>query len=467
MWKLVAIIVAIGSFLAYRLLNEDNHSFPECSAEAKQEYLGQLQDYGRLPGSNVSGYMELKGECAFSKTYYEARAKFLASAKAANAIHKAYPIGNQQDLFTDVAIMPGTGKNKKYMLSLSGVHGPEGFAGSAIQSSLLDMIASTPELRNMYAGNKDSNTGKETTDEIEVEIPTIMFVHAVNPYGFANNRRFNEDNVDVNRNFLTDEQFAAARARDPNFAGYLDVDFMVNPKTMPFGESFALNDIWGHLRSLYAVCVFGITTIKRALVAGNYFRQEGLGFGGFKRTASVETLIRIAHEHELHLAQKITLLDHHTGLGPSGTDTLALLGQGNKDFEAMLDKLFPIEMDGEKIVGGDKASTAEGSAMSGYELTIGTVDHFCRTWMAPTANHMKDVLCLTQEFGTVPVVQVGKAQIEENFSHYYGTDAQKKVYGERLKAVFYVQTTAWMRNVAHRGVKLWMQAFKSLLTSSD
>jgi hypothetical protein len=29
--------------------------------------------------------------------------------------------------------------------------------------------------------------------------PTIVFVHAVNPFGFANNRRVNEDNVDVNR----------------------------------------------------------------------------------------------------------------------------------------------------------------------------------------------------------------------------------------------------------------------------
>jgi hypothetical protein len=29
--------------------------------------------------------------------------------------------------------------------------------------------------------------------------PTLVFVHAVNPFGFANNRRVNEENIDLNR----------------------------------------------------------------------------------------------------------------------------------------------------------------------------------------------------------------------------------------------------------------------------
>ena len=170
--------------------------------------------------------------------------------------------------------------------------------------------------------------------------------------------------------------------------------------------------------------------------------------------------LQIAAERELHKAKKIVLLDHHTGLGPSGTDTLALLGQNDIRFNELINQTFPLEMDGDRVVGGDKASDAAGSAMSGYEFTIGTTEHYCKTWMHPEGNHLKDVLCLTQEFGTVPVIQVGKAQIEENFAHHHGNAEQRRVYGERLKGVFYVETQEWMRNVAHRGVTLFMQAFQ-------
>ena len=62
---------------------------------------------------------------------------------------------------------------------------------------------------------------------------------------------------------------------------------------MPFGTVLALNDMYGHLKSAYAVVKFGITNVKRALVAGNYFRQSGLGFGGFKRSRSAEIMIQV------------------------------------------------------------------------------------------------------------------------------------------------------------------------------
>ena len=359
-------------------------TFPECDRESYREFVTQLKHYANQ--SSVPGYQHLHGECAFSQTYELARSKFLHAIKQVGASHTSIPVGTD-GLSIDVAEIAGSTDN--FLISLSGVHGPEGFAGSAIQTSLIELISNSPEMQKLYNSAEESR-----------KAPTLIFIHALNPYGFANNRRFNEDNIDVNRNFLTEKQFKEVMARDPNFAGYMDVDFMINPKSMPFGNNLFFNDIWGHLKSAYAVARYGITPIKRALVAGNYFRQSGLGFGGFKRSLSAETLINIAKIKNLHNAKKITLLDHHTGLGPSGTDTLALLGRGNAEFETMLDKMFPLEMDGDVIVGGAKASTAEGSAMSGYELTIGTVDDFCKTWMAPNADHTRDVLCITQEFGS-------------------------------------------------------------------
>ena len=61
----------------------------------------------------------------------------------------------------------------------SGVHGAEGYTGSPIQIAWL----------------KECPLKKE-------ERPTMIFVHAVNPYGMAHYRRFDQDNVDLNRNAL-------------------------------------------------------------------------------------------------------------------------------------------------------------------------------------------------------------------------------------------------------------------------
>jgi hypothetical protein len=70
---------------------------------------------------------------------------------------------------------------------------------------------------------------------------TLVFIHAVNPYGFHHDRRVNEDNIDINRNFLTPEEFEMAWSRDPNFAGYVDADPFFNPEHM--SEYTFINDL--------------------------------------------------------------------------------------------------------------------------------------------------------------------------------------------------------------------------------
>ena len=57
--------------------------------------------------------------------------------------------------------------------------------------------------------------------------PTIVLIHANNAYGFAKNRRFTEENVDLNRNFLTLKEFEEVTTRNHNFAGmcvYMGMD---------------------------------------------------------------------------------------------------------------------------------------------------------------------------------------------------------------------------------------------------
>jgi hypothetical protein len=120
----------------------------------------------------------------FSADYFEARAKFLAAAKTRDLAvsshlnpHARGPKG--EDLFVDVATW-GPADARAGLLVISGVHGVEGYAGSACQIGWLKS-----------GGNANWPAGLK-----------LVMIHALNPYGFAWNRRVTEDNADLNRNFV-------------------------------------------------------------------------------------------------------------------------------------------------------------------------------------------------------------------------------------------------------------------------
>ena len=119
----------------------------------------------------------------FSASYSDARANFLSACLDAGQRVKSYrnpnkgPIG--ESLFMDVTWV-GPEAARRVVVVTSATHGVEGFAGSGIQVGLL----------------RDANAPQPGEDT------AILIVHAVNPYGFAWLRRVNEDNVDLNRNFV-------------------------------------------------------------------------------------------------------------------------------------------------------------------------------------------------------------------------------------------------------------------------
>jgi hypothetical protein len=402
------------------------------------------------------------GACFFSPTYEEARALFRAQAKAAGAdVFSLPPVGSAGgDLVTDVAVLRGTSPNA-VLLHLSGVHGVEGYAGSAIQSAALHLLQKTRLA------------------------PTVVFVHAVNPYGMKHSRRVNEDNIDLNRNFLTDEEFAAVHARDANYARYVDVDPVINPTTQ-VSTVPAINDVYNAVKTAVAVLRFGLVTLKRAMVSGNYHKQRGLGFGGFRRAASTNNLIHLVQER-LNVTgstdvRAVVLLDVHTGLGPTAVDTRFASSTADVSPEAVhavLEQAFPggrHEVDnkfgGEQI--GDNATTAAAGGRgggvkdddvgAGYELTVGlTTKGFCRHFLCPphlaaAGGGPDKLLCVTQEFGTVDPVVVGRNLVAENYAHHYGTPAEKAMYGRRLRESFYLSHDAtWKERVVQGGLELLFQ----------
>src|SRR5688500_14909024 len=104
---------------------------------------------------------------AFSPDYIAARARFRSSSMAAGARLESHGIGlpgpDGDELTVDVAIL-GDDRPDRAVVVSGGLHGVEGFFGSAVQAALLE---------DRLAGWKPPSGA------------AVVLVHALNPYGFA------------------------------------------------------------------------------------------------------------------------------------------------------------------------------------------------------------------------------------------------------------------------------------------
>jgi len=200
----------------------------------------------------------------FSNTYDEARAKFQTRAQAAGAELFTEFVDDDKMYSIDVAVLKGADATDDgpLLLHFSGTHGGSGYSGSGIQCAFLEGLMPAE--------------GGPTTD-----VPagvTVALVHMVNPVGAAGHRRFNEHNVDLNRNVLPAEKFAELkdRAGDAHDA-YMAIDDLLNP-----GKA------WDYLDELLfwprvVLAVFragGVTALKRAIVSAQYHSPDKMYYGG-------------------------------------------------------------------------------------------------------------------------------------------------------------------------------------------
>jgi len=132
----------------------------------------------------------------------------------------------------------------------------------------------------------------------------LLLVHAVNPHGFSHLHRTNEDNIDLNRNFI---DFSAPR---PVNAAYADVEPLVLPATWPPtpADDAAL--------AAY-IDKHGMRAFKAAMSSGQYVSPHGVFYGGQGPSWSNRTIHTILRQYASG-AKRIGWIDIHTGLGPYG-----------------------------------------------------------------------------------------------------------------------------------------------------
>jgi hypothetical protein len=232
----------------------------------------------------------------FSQDYRAAREKFLAAASAAGGSLEAFHNPNATgpdggELYTDVALFENPHASKAVVI-ISGTHGNEGFCGSGCQVGFLN----------------ESWHRKCPGDT------SVVLVHAINPYGFANTRRVTEDNVDLNRNFVDHSK------PYPDNPAYTAI------------HNFAVPESWDEegLKAANAglaayIEEHGAMAMQAAISGGQHSHPDGVFFAGTRPTWSNITLRAIIDKY-LKDMDHIALVDFHTGLGPRGHGELILYG---------------------------------------------------------------------------------------------------------------------------------------------
>jgi hypothetical protein len=121
---------------------------------------------------------------AFSATYAQARVRFLeAAARAGLAIEShVHPLAGREGetLAMDVA-RDGPADAASVLIVSSACHGVEGHCGSGVQ---------------VFALHDQEWLAKARGAGV-----AVLYIHALNPYGFSHGRRVTHENVDLNRNF--------------------------------------------------------------------------------------------------------------------------------------------------------------------------------------------------------------------------------------------------------------------------
>jgi len=225
----------------------------------------------------------------FSRSYVEARTRFRDNAvKAGAAVSSStHPFAKGCDgepLSTDVAWL-GPHNPGGVVIVTSGTHGVEGYAGSGFQCGLL-------------AGGSTAWSRENVG---------VLLVHAINPFGFSHSCRVNEENIDLNRNFV---DFSEPLPKTSAVYERLH-DAVVPPEWIGGHKRQAdetINEAWAEL---------GERKFQDGVCRGQYTHADGLFYGGRADSWSNATW-RACLASLPHSAKYVAHIDLHTGLGSFG-----------------------------------------------------------------------------------------------------------------------------------------------------
>jgi len=363
----------------------------------------------------------------FPNSYDQSRERFRAAVAAkanqGGGLLPPFAIANpaDEDLTIDHALFSRGGD--RLLVVQSGIHGSEAASGAAVQLFLLDQ-----HLDALLSRGID-----------------VYLIHALNPWGFKHDRRTDQDNINLNRNFTIDG--SVYRTPSPDYQRFRSIFEPTQPVSSDWIDSFT-----GDAKLLANLVADGFSSrsIVDGLDNGQYRFPQGLNYGGSGPAAQTGFLRGQLAELLARPYKKILFLDFHTGLGKAGT--LAVIKGKNPspplmaEMSALLDQQDGIEI-----------SSAE---TPGFFATSGDVIDFVPS-LSPNPHQ---VLAVTMEYGTLGadlIAQLKSVQRlileNQNFFHGSASLAVEAAVKRNFAELFNPTDPGWRRKVMDAANRVFSQ----------
>ena len=363
----------------------------------------------------------------FQESYVDCRNNFLDEANKMKEIYNNVQISGLKiesqvdpDLTIDYCYIPAQKSFKRLLILTSGVHGVEGYMGSAVQQMFL---------RELVKENSPDDLG-------------LLLIHAINPYGFKYKRRVTEDNVDLNRNCSTDNSLYESVNK-----GYNDLNTWLNQKQKVNLTGFG--NFFFQLDAIQKIVKYSMGTLRQAVLQGQYQHEKGVYFGGKGLEPSVKAVTpliqRIGQPYDM-----VFNIDLHTGYGANG-----------------IMHLFPNPLKDEK-----KKARIE-TIFSGISIDWGDNNDFYTvtgdfTTYVGSILPGKDYLTMTFEFGTLDtqttmgaIKALHNVMIEnQGVQRGYQSKRDEKGVKARYLESYYPSSEAWRSKAIHDARQTLLQAVK-------
>lgn len=358
-----------------------------------------------VDSSYLSYYHETYDECrnAFVRSIENVRVDFDSMETG-----KVYvPSEADDDLTIDWCYIPAQKEKDKLLIVNSGLHGIEGFTGSAVQNMYIDKI-----LKQQLSDNMG-----------------ILFLHGLNPYGFKYHRKATENNVDLNRNCLKgDETF------DIKNQGFAELTaFLMPSKPVNFNN---FSNRFFHLISIYKIIQESMPVLRQAALQGQYDFNKGFYYGGKDYEPQIKSLKPFLTD-KIEEYKMVLNVDLHTGYGERGTMHLFIDKPEDEAVVKGIEKIF----EGSKI---DWGSSGDFYTISGEY--IGWVNSL-----------VPDVLCIPMcfEFGTLNSQETFgslksmQVMILENQGAHYGykNEKNKTKVKHMFNELYFPSSSVWRSKV--------------------
>ena len=386
----IVLVIIIGSYIAYSTYWPDDPDF-----KIDSTHLGYFHD-----------------------TYDECRSEFLKSIEALaddfDGMEKgkfSIPSEIDNDLSLDWCYIPAQKKKEKLLIINSGLHGIEGYTGSALQVMFIEKILKQKLPDNMG----------------------VLFLHSLNPYGFKYHRKVTENNVDLNRNCVLGDQMF-----DIKNEGFGELTDLLMP-SKPVNLSNLRNQFF-YLIAIYKIIRESMPVLRQAALQGQYEYEKGFYYGGQAYEPQIDSLkpflIGLIDDYKMLLN-----VDLHTAYGERGTM-----------------HLFIDKPEDEKVLKGVETIFEDEKIDWGSSGDFYTINGEYIVWVNSL---VPEVLCMPMlfEFGTLDSQETfGSLKsmqimiIENQGAHYGYKNNKNELKAKKLfDEMYYPSSPVWKSKVIYDG----------------